>query len=110
MKHPRNQILLSFVLICLGCVLLQIFLMRVLGLRTERYATTTRPGSPAATLEGNVTGVELDRFRLQTQDQVLTLMVTDLRALPEAGSHVRVTYLPGNPARALTIEKLPAQP
>lgn len=100
----------SFVLICIGCVCLHLFLIHKKAIRTQRYeAVYGQQEQPAAQgqADGIVSSVGPDRFHLQVGSKRLTFVVGEAVSRPAVGSMVRVRYSSEGPLlRASEIEFL----
>lgn len=99
-REIRRRLITSFVLICIGCVCLHLFLIHKKAIRTQRYeAVYGQQEQPAAQgqAEGVVSSVGPARFHLQVGGKRLTFVVGEGVQRPAVGSLLRVRYTSEGP-------------
>ncbi|MCE7872174.1 hypothetical protein DYH09_17590 [bacterium CPR1] len=109
-REIRRRLVTSFVLICIGCVCLHLFLIHKKAVRTQRYEAAYGPQQQPADrgqAEGVVSSVGPDRFHLQVGSKRLTFVVGEGVQKPAVGSLLRVRYNSEGPQlKATDIEFL----
>lgn len=112
-KTTRRRMVMGFVLICLGCSVMHVLMVRNGNMYLERSeprynlekpdtAGTMKEG--VGVVEGQVAAVSTDKFFLTLKDGKMQTFLLDELDHPEVGSLISVTYAGGDPPKALMFK------